>query len=47
MTLTMNEAVAKEVIRARVEHRHIGDRPRHTRTSRALRGLAHRLEDGG
>jgi hypothetical protein len=47
MTLTMNEAVAKELIRARVERRYVGERPRHTRTSRALRGFASRASDGG
>lgn len=47
MTLTMNEAVAREVIRARVERRHVGQRPRHTRTSRALRDPSPFVSDGG
>jgi hypothetical protein len=44
MTATMNEAVAHEVIRSRTTHHEHYQRPRYTRTSRVLRGLARRLD---
>jgi len=44
MTTTLNEDIAREVIRSRTTHPGHHERTRHTFTGRALRGLARRLD---
>jgi hypothetical protein len=44
MTTTLNEDIAREVIRSRTTSPRYHDRARRTLTGRALRGLAHRLD---
>ena len=45
MSKTLNEDLATEVIRERIEH-HAAVAPRRTRTARALRRLADRIDKG-
>lgn len=41
---TMNDQLAREVIRTRICHETHVQAPRHPRTARVLRSLAHRID---
>jgi hypothetical protein len=45
--MSLNEQVAKEIIRDRSSHQHHMKRPSHPRTARVLRRLAERFDTNG